>query len=65
MKDFIARVGYTLTFAFGYPKQTLEENYNGYLGVGIFILSIGCISTILLCVLIPILIKNCKKDKSE
>ena len=59
LKQFLAELGYTMCWAFGVPKQTLEENFDGYYGVGLYLISFASILFLITLVmfLISIVIK--------
>ena len=38
MKEFIAKLGYTMCWAFGTPTQTLDNNIDGYYTFGMYII---------------------------
>ena len=63
MKELIARFGYVSCYAFGFPKQKLEENLDRYFGVGMFwIVVLG--ATLLAClILIPAVLKGGREDE--
>ena len=48
MEQFLAELGYISCFAFGTPTCKLEENFNGYLGLGMFLFIAGSISLLVL-----------------
>lgn len=63
MKELIAKFGYVSCYAFGFPKQRLEENFEGYFGVGMFWLVILGIALLACLVLITIVLNGGKKDE--
>ena len=48
MKNFIARMGYTFTFAIGMPEYSLEEKFEEYYIVGLALTIIAIVATICL-----------------
>ena len=46
MKNFIARIGYTLMWGLGIPEYSLEEKFEEYYKVGLLITIIGIIAVI-------------------
>lgn len=58
MKEFIAKFGYVTCYAFGFPKQRLEENLDGYFGVGMFWLVLLGIALLACLILIPMVFKG-------
>lgn len=51
MKNFIAKIGYTLMWGFGIPEYSLEERFEGYYKVGLLITIIGVVAMVVLIVL--------------
>ena len=62
MRNFIAKMGYTLMWAFGIPEYSLEEKFEEYYRVGLLIAIIGITAIILLPL---VLIWYLREDKSE
>lgn len=58
MKNFIAKMGYTLMWAFGIPKYSLEEKFEEYYKFGLSITIIGIVATVLFIVLVLYLKKS-------
>ena len=52
MKNFIARMGYMLTWWLGTPKYSLEEAFEQYYIFGLLITILGIVSMIFLIVII-------------
>lgn len=61
MSHFIARMGYTLMWAFGIPEYSLEEKIEEYYKVGLSIIIVGILATIFLIVLIFLILKKTKE----
>jgi len=62
MKEFIARFGYTLAFAIGIPKYTLEEAFEEWFKFGLLALVSGALAVLIGLVGIIILLK---KDRQQ
>ena len=60
MKNFIARIGYTLTWAFGIPEYSLEEKFEEYYKFGLSIIIVGILAMVFLIVFAVLILK---KDK--
>lgn len=63
MSNFIAKIGYTLMWAFGIPKYSLEEKFEEYYKVGLLITIIGIVAIVILTVLFIWYLKKGKKVK--
>lgn len=61
MSNFIARIGYTLMWAFGIPEYSLEEKFEEYYKVGLSITIVGILAMIFLIVLIVLILKKSKE----
>ena len=48
MKDFLARLGYVASFAFGTPKQPLQGNFDAYYNIGLALFILGIVATTML-----------------
>ena len=46
MKNFIARIGYTLMWGLGIPEYSLEEKFEEYYKVGLLLTIIGIVAAI-------------------
>lgn len=46
MKNFIARIGYTLMWGLGIPEYSLEEKFEEYYKVGLLLTIIGIVAVI-------------------
>lgn len=51
MRNFIAKIGYTLMWSFGIPEYSLEEKFEEYYRVGLLITIIGIVAMVVLIVL--------------
>ena len=51
MKNFIAKLGYTLMWGFGIPEYSLEEKFEEYYRLGLLITIIGIVAMVVLIVL--------------
>lgn len=51
MKNFIAKIGYTLMWGLGIPEYSLEEKFEEYYRVGLLITIIGVVAIVVLIVL--------------
>lgn len=51
MRNFIAKIGYTLMWGFGIPEYSLEEKFEEYYRVGLLITIIGIVAMVVLIVL--------------
>ena len=51
MKNFIAKMGYTLMWGLGIPEYSLEEKFEEYYRVGLLITIIGVAAMVVLIVL--------------
>lgn len=58
MKNFIARMGYTLMWAIGIPEYSLEEKFEEYYRLGLLITIIGIVAMILFIVLFVLYLKK-------
>ena len=58
MRNFIARMGYTSTWAFGIPEYSLEEKFEEYYRLGLLITIIGIVAIILFIVLFVLYLKK-------
>lgn len=63
MKEFIAKLGYVFCYAFGIPKQSLEDNLNGYFGIGMFLVAMLVLSILIVAVAVPTLLKKEREEK--
>ena len=63
MKEFIAKLGYVSCYAFGVPKQSLEDNLDGYFGIGMFLVAMLALSVLIVAVAVPMLLKKDKEEK--
>ena len=62
MKEFIAKLGYVSCYAFGVPKQSLEDNLDGYFGIGMFWVAMLALSFLIAAVAVPTLLKKERKE---
>lgn len=51
MRNFIAKIGYTLMWGFGIPEYSLEEKFEEYYRVGLLITIIGIVAMLVIIVL--------------
>ena len=58
MKNFIARMGYTLMWGIGIPEYSLEEKFEEYYRLGLLIIIIGIVAMILFIVLFVLYLKK-------
>lgn len=65
MRNFIARIGYTLMWGFGIPEYSLEEKFEEYYRVGLLITIIGIIAIIVLTVLLIWYLKKGNEVEDE
>lgn len=64
MNEFIAKMGYTLSYGFGIPKYSLEEAFNLYYTLGLTLFIAGIICLVILPILIILYIRK-KRGKNE
>ena len=64
MSNFIARMGYIFTWAFGTPKYNLEEAFEQYYIFGLIIEILGIVSMLFL-IVIFIFVFNRNRGKRE
>ena len=62
MKNFIAKIGYTLMWGIGIPEYSLEEKFEEYYKLGLLITIIDIVAIVALIVL---LIWYLKRDEEE
>ena len=65
MNNFIARIGYTLLWAFGIPEYSLEEAFEEYYKVGLSIIIVGILAMICSIVLIVLILKKSNEVEEE
>lgn len=65
MRNFIAKIGYTLMWGFGIPEYSLEEKFEEYYRVGLLITIIGIVAMVFLIVLFILYLKKGKEVESD